>query len=214
MRIEKGRRSSTRIGVNWPVVAAAFCLLAASCGNPIAGEADRLVGLLAVPRGGAIAEIGAGGGELSVAVARRVDRDIVVYSTELGKDRVAALWRAVEGSRAGNIRIVEGSETEAMLPPGGIDAVFMRRVYHHFMRPAEMCASLQRTLRPGGLLAVIEHEPTGVNPRSLKDVLPSRGGDGIRAATLIDELRQAGFVHVRTIEHWDGRLYLALFRRP
>jgi hypothetical protein len=42
----------------------------------------------------------------------------------------------------------------------------------------------------------------------------NRGGHGVRAETVIDELTGAGFSHARTIRDWSGNMYLVLFRKP
>jgi predicted methyltransferase len=174
-------------------------------------EANQLIALLSLPKQATIAEIGAGNGALTVAVAKRVGGNVTVYSTELGRRQLIKIWIAVTVARTWNVKVVQGSESETKLPADSCDAVFMRRVYHHFMKPAEMDASLFNTIRSGGLLAVIDQEPT---PYKYPDVLPSRGGDGVRPAMLVKELSEAGFHHVRTINRWDGELYIALFQKP
>jgi SAM-dependent methyltransferase len=186
--------------------------LTACRSDPIAVEASRLADLFALPRGATAAEIGAGDGRLTIAFAGRVGRDVRVLSNELGRPAMAALWRAAQAAGPPNVRIVEGTATDTNLPPESCDAIFMRRTYHHFMQPEEMDASLYRSMRAGGLLAVIETYP--VPMPNQRDVLPSRGGDGIRPAMLIAELSGAGFQHVRTTERWDGTLYLVVMRKP
>ena len=42
----------------------------------------------------------------------------------------------------------------------------------------------------------------------------NRGGHGVRAETVIDELTGAGFSHVRTIRDWSANMYLVLSRKP
>ncbi len=174
-------------------------------------EADRLVALLNDPRERAVAEIGAGSGALTVAVARKLGGTVTVYSTELDTPHLAAIWLRAVATRTWNVKVVQGVETETKLPAGCCDAVFMRRVYHHFMKPSEMDASLFKTVRPGGLLVVIDQEP---KPWTGGGILPSRGGDGIRPVMLITELGDVGFRHLRTINPWNGDLYVALFEKP
>ena len=188
-------------------------MIAGCRSDPIAGEADRLAALLAPVSGATIAEIGAGSGSLTIALARRVDPRVHVLSTELGKERVRELSVAVRQAGAANVSVLEGAERDTALRADGCDAIILRQTYHHFMHPKEMAASLFRSLRPGGLLAVIEHEPYSMG-RPLTDVLPSRGGDGIRPAMLIEELSAAGFRHLRTINRWSRGLYLVLMQKP
>jgi predicted methyltransferase len=123
------------------------------------------------------------------------------------------LSAATRQAGAANVSVVEGAEQDTALRDGSCDAIILRQTYHHFMHPKEMTASLFRSLRPGGLLAVIEHEPYSMG-HPLTDVLPSRGGDGIRPAMLMEELSAAGFRHVRTISRWSSGLYMVLMQKP
>jgi hypothetical protein len=43
-------------------------------------------------------------------------------------------------------------QTDAHLPEGGVDLVFVCDTYHHFERPREMLALLDRARHPGGML--------------------------------------------------------------
>jgi predicted methyltransferase len=214
-RAASGSRSASACGRRCTLVLtlAALFVIAGCRSDPIAGEADRLAALLAPVPGATIAEIGAGNGSLTMALARRVGPRVHVLSTELGKMRVRRLWLAAQLAGAANVSILEGAEQDTMLRPDSCDAIIVRQTYHHFMHPKEMTASLSRSLRPGGLLAVIEHEPYSMG-HPLTDVLPSRGGDGIRPAMLMEELSAAGFRHVRTIDRWSRGLYLVLMQKP
>src|SRR5512139_3329564 len=96
-------------------------------------EASQLIALLSPPQQATIAEIGAGNGALTVAVAKRVGGNVTVYSTELGSPQVVKIWLAATVARTWNVKVVQGSESDTKLPADSCDGVFMRRVYHHFM---------------------------------------------------------------------------------
>ena len=90
----------------------------------------------------------------------------------------------------------------------------MRDVYHHFTKPDEMDRSLFRSLKRGGLLAVID-----MNPRAgttVPDGVPAnREGHGIPQKLLIKELTDAGFVLEKVDSSWPNRdLYCVVFRKP
>jgi ubiquinone/menaquinone biosynthesis C-methylase UbiE len=112
-----------------------------------AADTKRLVTALNVHKGSIVGEIGAGRGELTVALAREVGPEGHVYSNELSADRRRDISRAVESAGLENVTIVEGAPTDAQLPEQCCDAVFMRNVYHHFSDPATMNASLFRANR-------------------------------------------------------------------
>jgi hypothetical protein len=86
-------------------------------------------------------------------------------------------------------------------------------VYHHFVDPAAMRASLWRALRPGGLIAVIDISPQR-SWRDLPDV-PDRGGHGIQPGDLVREMTSQGFEVVLREDDWNGDSdrYCVVFRR-
>lgn len=90
----------------------------------------------------------------------------------------------------------------------------MRTVYHHITDPAAFNQSVRRSLRPGGLCAVIDFEPGSFwHLAGRPEGAPaSRRGHGMLRDPLVNEVTAAGFDRVRTIENWGGNLYLVLFR--
>ena len=109
-----------------------------------------------------------------------------------------------------NVTVVEGSVDGANLPEACCDAIYMRRVYHHFTAPQEMNASLQRAVRPGGRLAVIDFtaEDAIFFVRwfmGLPEGVPeNRGGHGVPVRIVSEELAEAGFEQERAIADWAG----------
>jgi predicted methyltransferase len=89
----------------------------------------------------------------------------------------------------------------------------MRLVYHHITQPAEIDASLFRSLKPGGLLAVMDREPPAGSKR-VEGVPENRGGHGMPQKILIEELTGAGFQVVKSVDAWTSSLYCVVFRKP
>ena len=159
-----------------------------------AADAERLIKALDIHSGSSVGEIGAGGGELTFAIARAVGERGRMFSNELNKDRLEALRK--EAAKAGlqNVTPIEGRENETNFPEECCDAIFMRNVYHHFGDPPAMNASLLKSLKPGGRLAVIDFTPPpppgGENPPGHR---AEDNHHGITAPTLERELKAVGF---------------------
>ncbi len=157
-------------------------------------DTEWLIKVLEIRAGSVVAEIGAGDGALTFAVARIVGPSGRVYSNELNKERLEALGREAATQHVTNVTTVEGRDNETNVPDGCCDAIFMRSVYHHFGDPPAMNASLLKSLKPGGRLAVIDFTPP---PTPNSENPPGRRGEdnhhGITAATLEKELKAAGF---------------------
>ena len=177
--------------------------------NASGPEMPRLTQALALKAGMAVADVGAGKGELTLALAAAVGSAGHVYSSEIDPARLRALREKVAAAGLGNVTFVEAKSSDSGLPAGCCDAIVLRRVYHHVTEPAATNASLLRALRPGGLLAVIDIPPPFF--------FLQRSSLGIAPQIVIDEVTASGFQMVQLRTDWPGRgplgSYCALFRK-
>ena len=174
-------------------------------------EADRLAVLLDWHSGSVVGEIGAGHGQMTFAAARVVGPTGRVYTTELDPKLLAQLEELAQTSK--NITAVKAGEAETNLPEASCDSIFLRLVYHHLTKPAEVDASLFRSLKRGGLLAVIDEEPSPGSTR-VEGVPKNRGGHGVPQKILIEEVTSAGFQLVKAEDGWPDKDYCVVFRKP
>jgi ubiquinone/menaquinone biosynthesis C-methylase UbiE len=168
------------------------------------GEADRLAAALGVHAGSTVAEIGAGTGWLSVAMAERVGSDGRVYATEIAGDKRAQIAERARTGGLANIEVREARERDPALPPGCCDAVFMRNVLHHIDDWPAYVRALAPVLRPGGRVAIIDFAP---------GAFFHLGGDhGAPPDRVVEAFRRAGFEPAAAPSDWGGRMYLLVFR--
>lgn len=185
----------------------------ANAQDEFASDAARLVTALKLDAGQTVADIGAGRGQLTVALAREVGPSGRVYATELDSDRLREIRQATDAARLENVSVIKAHATRTNLPERCCDALVLRRVYHHFSDPHLMNASLRQSLKPGGLLAVIDFEPDSAES-------PDPGnrdtGDqhGVTSATVVRELKQAGFEEIAVEETTRPGRYMVVVRRP
>jgi predicted methyltransferase len=72
------------------------------------------------------------------------------------------------------------------------------------------------SLKPGGRLAILDFlpQPGSKLPAGVPE---NRGGHGIPPEVVVEELKAAGFTHVRTIDEWPrgdkNPLFLVLFTK-
>ena len=172
-------------------------------------EMARLRQVLALKSGAAVADVGAGKGELTFALAKEVGSNGRVFSTEIDPERLQRLREAVAAVKFDHVTVLEARSSETGLPPNCCDMIVLRRVYHHLTDPAGVNASLLRSLRPGGLLAVIDFPPP---------FFFSRGDLGVPADAVTSEVASSGFQVLQRIDDWPGRgplgSYCLLFRKP
>jgi SAM-dependent methyltransferase len=193
-----------------------FCAALCRGQDTFQAEADRLATLLNWGPGTVVAEIGANRGQLTLAAAQRVGPSGKVYSTEIDPKALAHLKELSAKRR--NITVVKAGEADTNLPPRCCDSMFMRLVYHHLTKPAEVDASLFQSLKAGGRLAVIDEDPHegSVIPEG---VPKNRGGHGVPQNILISELTAAGFEVEAVSNDWPSRdefheIYCIVFRKP
>lgn len=188
-----------------------FLFLGAASNEEIA----RLSRLMGWKAGQTIADVGAGEGEIGFAAAKAVGDAGKVYVTELDEVKKNALEDEVRDRKLKNVMVVQGAEKQTNLPDNCCDEIVLRRVYHHLTAPAEMDASLIRSLKPAGLLAVIDFPPRKWLSESepVKGVPANRGGHGIPEKILIEELSSAGFKVEKVVDDWPEDSYCVVFRK-
>ena len=194
----------------------ALSAVCAGCGNwsgfgfsADGAEMPRLRQVLTLQAGAVVADVGAGKGAVTFALAKEVGANGHVFSTEIDPERLRRLREAIAAAKLGNVTMLEARSSDSGLPANCCDAIVLRRVYHHLTDPPGINASLLRSLRPGGVLAVIDFPP----PFFL-----SRGDFGVPAKSVISEMTASGFELLRLIDDWPGRgplgSYCAVFRKP
>ena len=179
-----------------------------------ADESNRIVDALGLRSGMSAADVGAGEGRFTEALARAVGPAGQVYATEVEADKLEKVQQKAKADGLDNVRTVLGDQSGTGLPEGCCDAILLRMVYHHFTDPVAMRRSLWSALKPGGRVAVID-VPPHASWRKLEGV-PERGGHGIPRAELVADMRSGGFTVVAQHEEWPGEddSYCVVFQRP
>jgi ubiquinone/menaquinone biosynthesis C-methylase UbiE len=175
-------------------------------------DAERLAPLLNWQAGSVVADVGAGDGEMTLAIAERVGAAGRVYSTEIDDGKLARLQEMV--AQHPNVTPLKAGVDSTNLPAACCDSIVMRRVYHHIEHPAQFDASLFASLKPGGRLAIIDFPPRGWLPSVREPVPKNRGGHGVTKDLVIDEMTAAGFEMVATPDDWPDSDYCVVFRKP
>lgn len=107
-----------------------------------------------LPEGGSILDVGCGGGQLAVEIARRRP-DVQVTGVDLSPAQVARARKRGAGLAA-RVRFVEGSALSLPFDDASFDAVASVASIKHWPEPARGLAELARVTRVGGSLAVAE----------------------------------------------------------
>jgi predicted methyltransferase len=163
-------------------------------------DAPKLVEVLGLQPGMTIADVGAGGGAMTVVLGHWIGRGRV-FATDITDAALREIRAYVQKEGLTNVTVIEGAAAATNLPSECCDAVLLRHVYHHIGPVADFNRSLFASLKPGGRLAIIDFVPTS-GEEVPAGVPANRGGHGVPLVLVIEEMGQAGFRHLRTIEAW------------
>ena len=163
-------------------------------------QIDRVMDILHITPGKAVADIGAGGGWFTVRAARRVGVDGIVYAEDINPPYIGAIERRAIKEQLSNVKPTLGSPDNPKLLPGSVDAVLLLKVYHEIADTKTFLRNLRPALRPGARIGIIDRNGSGSD-------------HGLNRAVVESEMTAAGF---REVEHYDftkadGQDYFLVF---
>jgi len=126
----------------------------------------ELVAALQIRPGMAVADIGAGTGYFSRYLAAAVGDAGTVFAVDPEPNLVRHLRERSEKEGTAQVVPVLGSVDNPRLPAGAVDLVLFVNTVHHIDTRVDYLRRLQRALKPGGRVAVVDFkkEPLPVGP--------------------------------------------------
>jgi precorrin-6B methylase 2 len=178
-------------------------------------DAPKLVEVLELKPGMTVADVGSGGGAMSVVLGKWIGPG-QVFATDVTEHALRQTREYAKKEGLTNVTVIEGAAAATNLPAACCDAIFLRNVYHHITEVEAFNKSLVASLKPGGRLAIIDFEDRKGGPSQIpKGVPANRGGHGVPPGIVADELKAAGLTHISTTEKWlpGEPTFLVLFKK-
>ena len=135
-------------------------------------QADALVDLLhsdtSYPDGSEVLEAGCGVGAQTVTLAAR-SPGARFTSVDISADSLAEAKRRIDAAGLGNVRFARGDVFALPYEPESFDHLLVCFLLEHLARPVDALVGLQRLIKPGGTVTVIEgdHGSTYFHPDSV-----------------------------------------------
>lgn len=150
----------------------------------------RLAAALAIAPGSAVADIGAGGGDYTVRLAREVGPGGRIYAVDVSTSALGRLRSRVASEKLENVQVIEGAADDPRLPAGALDAALIVNAYHEMTEHAAMLARIREALKRNGRLVIVE--PIGERERSRARDEQTRQHQ-IAPDVVLREVKAAGF---------------------
>jgi ubiquinone/menaquinone biosynthesis C-methylase UbiE len=162
-----------------------------------------IAGLMELEPGMVVADIGAGSGFLARVMAGKVGPTGKVIATELNTRMVAYLNARARTEGLTNFSAIEGQPGSTGLDSASVDAVALVETFSFFDRPREMLQSLFASLKPGGLMLIVDLPREGQGASEV----------GMDADEVVALATAAGFERVNENGIVPGH-YAIRFRKP
>lgn len=114
---------------------------------------------LGIKPGMNVADIGSGNGYHTLKMAKAIsagDAGGKAYAVDIQEQMLEMLEKRAAEAQIDNVVSIHNSFWDAKLPENSIDLALMVDVYHEFSHPEQMLASIRRSLKPGGRVALVE----------------------------------------------------------
>jgi len=119
----------------------------------------KIMDTMGLKPGMVIGDIGAGRGRFTVWFADRVGDKGKVYANDIVESSLHHIEQRCERLGFSNVITCLGTIVKPNIPDEVLDIAFMINVYHHLEKPVELLKNIIPTLKHGGTLVIVEHEP-------------------------------------------------------
>ncbi len=162
-------------------------------------EAGEVMDKAGIAKGMTVADIGAGEGYYTIRLAQRVGGDGRVLAEDIVAGVRDTLAERVAREDMENVSVRLGAPADPKLPAASFDRVLMVHMYHEIEQPYEFLWRMRPSLKPDGLVVVVDANRQTQN-------------HGTPPALLRCEFEAVGYRQVATSEMPSAGGYMATFR--
>jgi ubiquinone/menaquinone biosynthesis C-methylase UbiE len=142
-----------------------------------------IVNLMQLKPGMTAAEVGAGSGFMARFMVTKVGAQGRVIANELEPKLVAHMKARAAQEGLANFTAIQGQPKATGFEPASIDAVALVQTFSYLDHPEDMLASIAASLKPNGLLLVVDFPREGAPPAApgmdAEEVIPMAQAAGL-----------------------------------
>lgn len=109
--------------------------------------------------GSRVADLGSGEGWLTTRLAKHVGPAGRVFAADISENALRSLSETVARDSFSNIELILSEPDDPRLPYGSLDAVIIVNAYHEMVERVAVLEGIKRSLRPGGMLVIVDSPP-------------------------------------------------------
>jgi len=131
---------------------------------------EEVMDELGIKPGTVVGDLGCGSGYFTFRLAARVSKSGKVYAEDIQSGVLERLQSSVRKEHLDQVEIIQGTPDNPYLPVDKLDVILVVNAYHEMIDYDAMLKAMYGALKPGGLLAIIDHEATpGQTRREYQD---------------------------------------------
>lgn len=160
---------------------------------------EEVMDAIGVKAGMTVAEVGAGKGRYVVRMAARVGETGKVYANDIDEEKLEYLNFRCERDSINNVETILGEMDDPLLPDGELDLVYFINTYHDVEEPVELMRNILPSLKPDGLLVVIEHDSeksTSTHHRIVQSLLFTQAEDAGYEVVRVDTFLERDNINI------------------
>ena len=167
-------------------------------------ECAEMLANLGVKPGMTVCDMGCGNGFYAIQLAKIVGAEGKVLGVDIQPEMLTLLGKRAAAAKVTNIEPILGTLADPKLPEGMVDLILCVDVYHEFSHPEHMLAAMRTSLKPKGVVALLEY-------RAEDPDVPIKKLHKMSKAQIMKEFPANGFKLVKQYDQlpWQHMMFLA-----
>ncbi len=156
---------------------------------------SEVIKQLELKPGMVVCDLGCGNGFYSLLMAKQIQPGGKVLAVDIQPEMLRLLQFRAKAQKTDNVEVILSTVVDPNLPPESVDLLLMVDVYHEFSHPVQMLAGIRESLKPDGLIALLEYreeDPTvpikPLHKMSKRQILREYSANGFRLVKQYDGL--------------------------